>query len=111
MGTVMAVIGTAEEVLEENGLSRIESVTLEIGEVSGILPEFLRKCWGFATTRSRYAKDAKLIIEMLPAVTLCKDCGKEYETMTYGRECPHCGSSNTVLLCGNEYNIKEIEAM
>ena len=110
MGTVLAVLDTADKIIEENGLSSIESITLEVGEVSGILPEFLYKCWGFAVTRSKYAHDAELIIEMLPAVTACNDCGKEYETVTYGRTCPYCSSGNTVLICGNEYNIKEITA-
>ena len=27
------------------------------------------------------------------------------------RYCPYCGSENTFLITGNEYNIKEIEAM
>ncbi len=110
MGTVLAVLDTADKIIEENGLSAIESITLEVGEVSGILPEFLHKCWGFAITRSMYARNAELIVEMLPAVTVCNDCGTEYETVAHGRTCPHCGSDNTVLVCGNEYNIKEITA-
>lgn len=110
MGTVLTVLDTADSIIEENGLSGVESVVLEVGEVSGILPEFLHKCWGFATSRSRYAKHAELVVEMLPAVTVCRDCGGEYETVTYGKTCPHCGSGNTVLKCGNEYNIREIVA-
>ena len=33
-----------------------------------------------------------------------------YETVKYGRTCPHCGSGETYLLTGNECIIKEIEA-
>ena len=111
MGTVLAVLDTADKIIDDNNLTSIESIALEVGEVSGILPEFLHKCWGFAITRSKYAKGAELIVEMLPAVTVCNDCGREYETVTYGKICPHCGSNNTVLVCGNEYNIKEIVAL
>ena len=35
---------------------------------------------------------------------------KTYPTMEYKKICPHCGSENTFLVTGNEYNIKEIEA-
>ena len=31
--------------------------------------------------------------------------------MTYGKECPYCHSGSTFLITGNEYVIKEIEAM
>jgi hydrogenase nickel incorporation protein HypA/HybF len=31
--------------------------------------------------------------------------------MKYKKICPYCGSGNTFLVTGNEYNIKEIEAM
>ena len=52
-----------------------------------------------------------LRIEPIQAVTLCTDCGQEYSTVKYAKVCPRCGSENTYLLQGNEYAIKEIEAM
>lgn len=110
MGTVMFVIKTVEEVVQENNLSEVRSVTLELGEVSGILPEFITKCWDFAIRRSEHLKSAELVIKTLPAVTYCEECGETYPTVEYGKTCPHCGSGRTYLLKGNEYNIKEIEA-
>ena len=50
-------------------------------------------------------------IEELKAVTYCQDCRKTYPTMEFKKVCPYCHSENTFLLTGNEYNIKEIEAM
>ena len=55
-------------------------------------------------------KEAKLIVEKIPAITFCEDCKKTYATIEYGKICPHCGSELTYLLQGNEFNIKEIEA-
>lgn len=51
-----------------------------------------------------------MLIETLPAVTLCESCGKTYPTVTYAKVCPFCGSEKTHLETGNEINIKEIEA-
>lgn len=111
IGTLISVLRTVDDIIEENKLTEAKSVTLEVGEVSGILPEFLYKGWGFVTARSKYATGAELKVETLPARTVCRDCGEEYETVRYGKICPKCGSGNTVLLCGNEYNIKEIAAV
>jgi hydrogenase nickel incorporation protein HypA/HybF len=46
----------------------------------------------------------------IPAVTFCGSCGKTYETVKYGKECPYCHSEETWLVDGNQCVIKEIEA-
>ena len=50
------------------------------------------------------------LTETIPAVTLCEDCQKTYSTLEYKKICPYCGSENTYLSAGNEFNIKEIAA-
>jgi len=110
MGTVMYVIKQINEVCEENKLEKVGSVTLQVGEVSGIVPEYLVDFWKWAVKKEKYLADAELIIEQIDAVTQCGDCGKKYETVKYAKICPHCGSENTWLFTGNEYMIKEITA-
>lgn len=110
MGTVMYVIRTVNQVCEENRLSKVASVTLEIGEVSGILPEYIKNFWQWAVKKEKYLQETELVIEPIPAVTYCEGCGKTYETVKYGKICPYCGSEHTWLEKGNEYNIKEIAA-
>ena len=111
LGTVFYVIKQVEQLCVENNLSTVGSVTLEIGEVSGIIPKYVRDCWDWAIKDTTYLKNAELKIETLDAVTYCEDCGKTYPTVKYAKICPYCGSEHTYLLTGNEYNIKEIEAM
>ena len=110
LGTISYVIRTVEKLAEENSLSEIASVTLEVGEVSGIIPGYLTDYWQYARKKSELLRDTELKIETLPAVTYCEGCGKTYPTVQYAKICPHCGSAETWLLTGNEYNIKEIEA-
>lgn len=111
LGTVFYVISEVEKVCRENDLTKVGSVTLEIGEVSGIIPEYIVDCWNWAVKKSEFLKESELKIETLEAVTYCEDCEKTYPTMKYKKICPYCGSEHTYLLTGNEYNIKEIEAM
>ncbi len=111
LGVVFRVIETVESVAAENEIKDINSVTLQLGEVSTVIPEYLTDCWNWAVKRTEVMKQAKLIIEQIPAVTYCDDCGKEYATVTYGKTCPYCGSGNTWLKQGNEFIIKEIEAV
>ena len=108
MGTIMYVIKTVNEVCEENKVEKVQSVTLSIGEVSGILPEFLKDFWEYAIRSEKYLKDAELIIEPVKAETRCGKCGCLYPTVKYAKICPQCGSDETWLETGNEYEIKEI---
>ncbi|MBR5115482.1 MAG: hydrogenase maturation nickel metallochaperone HypA [Lachnospiraceae bacterium] len=108
LGVVFRVIDTVTETAKENDLSEIHSVTIRLGTVSGVIPEFLTDCWKWAVNRTELLKGAELIIEPIEAVTYCEDCGGSYDTVAHGRICPHCGSERTYLLTGNEFLIEEI---
>jgi hydrogenase nickel incorporation protein HypA/HybF len=111
LGVVFHIIRSVEQVVNENDLSEVRSVTLELGEVSTVIPSYLQDVWKWAViNRSEHMKDAELIIETIPAVTYCESCHKTYGTIEHGKTCPYCGGDDTYLLAGNEFNIKEIEA-
>ena len=110
LGVVFHVIESVENIGKENQLTKVPSVTLEVGEVSGVVPSYLTDCWKWAVERSDFMKGAALHFEKIPAVTFCEDCKEEYPTVKHGKTCPRCGSGNTYLLRGNEFVIKEIEA-
>ena len=110
LGIVFHMIKTVERIAEENALTSVSSVTLELGEVSGVVPHELTSCWNWAVAQTEVLKGAELKIETTPAVTLCESCNRTYPTVPQGRVCPLCGSEETVLVRGNEINLKEIEA-
>ena len=99
LGIIVHITKTLQGVAEENNLSEIASVTLEVGEVSAIVPDYLTDCWEY------YKKKFPLIEN-----AYCESCKETYPTVEYGRQCPHCGSWETYLVTGDECNIREIEA-
>lgn len=110
LSIVTYVIEQVDQIAKENQLADISSVTLEFGEVSGIVTDYLVDCWNWYAKKTPLIAHAELKCEIIPAVTWCDDCQSRYPTVQYGKTCPHCGSGNTWLLCGNEMNLKEIEA-
>ncbi|MCD8098382.1 MAG: hydrogenase maturation nickel metallochaperone HypA [Lachnospiraceae bacterium] len=108
LGIVTYVARSVERVAEENGIHRVAEVVLEIGEVSGIVADYLIDCWDYFRGRYTALSESSLRCETLKAVTWCDHCKKEYPTVQYGRVCPYCGSERTWLLTGNECNIREI---
>lgn len=109
LGVVFYVIDDVEKVAKENNVKRVHSVTLEVGEVSTVIPEYLMDCWNWAVKKHEILADCELRVERIDAVTYCEDCQKNYSTVEHGKICPYCKSENTYLLKGNEFNIKEIE--
>lgn len=111
LGTIIYVIDTIEKLAVEEKLTAVGSITLQVGEVSGIVPDYLSDFWLYARKKSELLKETELKIEKLDAVTYCQDRKKTYSPVQYGKECPYCKSGNTFLVIGNEFSIKEIEAM
>ena len=111
LGVVFHIMDSLEEVARENDVTRIQSVTVEVGEVSAVIPHYLTDCWQWAIKKRALLTGCEMKIEILPAVTWCDGCRSEYGTVAHGRICPNCGSEKTWLLRGNELNIKEIEVI
>ena len=110
LGIIMQVNKALIEIAAENNVQSIASVTLEIGEVSGIVPSYFEDCWKYFRQKSELLKQAELHLEMIEGVTYCNVCKQVYETKKYGKTCPFCHQEDTYLLQGNECTIKEIEA-
>ena len=50
LGVVFYVVKDVKKVAEENHVEKVSAVTLEIGEVSGILHDYLTDCWNCVET-------------------------------------------------------------
>ena len=110
MGIVLHVAKTLDETAKEQNLTKIGSVTLEVGEVSGIITDLFVDCWNYFKGRHPVLAESELKLVTIPAVTYCSACERTYETVKYGKECPYCHSMETWLLEGNQCYIREIEA-
>ena len=108
LGIVFHIINMVEKAAAEGKAASVASVTLELGEVSGVIPHELSSCWNWAVKKTEHMREAALVIETIPAVTFCEGCGQTYPTVPQGKTCPHCGSGETWLRQGNEIQLKEI---
>ena len=109
LGIVYHIISDVENVARANGVGRVSSVTLLLGEVSGVVPDLLLDAWRWAADKKPITEGSELIVEPVEAVTHCEACGRDYGTVEHGKACPHCGSGETYLLQGQEVMIKQIE--
>jgi hydrogenase nickel incorporation protein HypA/HybF len=89
------------------GGRKILSVTVEIGELSGMVPESVEFCFD-ACTRDTLMEGAWLVIERIPGRGRC-DCGVESPLHTYYDPCPACGGCALTVTAGEELSVRELE--
>ncbi len=66
LGIVFHIIRTVEDVAKQNKVARIRRVTLQLGEVSGVVESYLQDCWKWAAAKSEILPDAVLTVEHYP---------------------------------------------
>jgi hydrogenase nickel incorporation protein HypA/HybF len=105
----MSITESIVTICEQNaGGRRVVSVSLEIGQLSGIMPEAVEFCFE-ACTRDTLLEGADLRIERVPAVARCLDCRRESGVTSWFDACPGCGGYRMELLSGEELRVKELE--
>lgn len=107
IGVLIEVVKSVEKIAKENEVEKIESLVLQIGELSSMIPKYMKTLYPMAT-EGTILEGSNLEIEIIPANGLCKDCKKVYNLMDNNGMCPRCGNKNFELLSGKEFFIKEI---
>ena len=108
LGVAFHIADSVVKIAQENQASRVRRVTLEIGEVSTVIPSYLVDVWNWNCKRVPMLEGCELVTEQISAITYCTACGKTYPTVPQVKICPHCGSVETYLQQGNELEIKVI---
>jgi len=109
LGVVIEVVRTVEEFAKNNGVTKIDTLVLQIGELSSIIPQYVEACYP-AAVDGTLLQETKLKIEILPGNAICKKCNKVFNLLKSNNTCPNCGSKDREILSGKEFMIKEIIA-
>lgn len=109
LGVVIEVVKNVEIFAKKNDIKKIDTLVLQIGELSSMVPRYVEACYPAAVEGTLLQK-TKLKIEILPGNAICRKCNKVFNLIEYKNKCPECGSEEWELLCGKEFMIKEIIA-
>lgn len=86
----------------------VTRITLEIGQLSAILPDSIRFCFDVCA-QGTLLEGARLEIIEIPGRGKCRQCGYEMALeMPYGI-CDRCNSPGLDLVAGQELKITEME--
>ena len=86
----------------------IRSVMVDVGELSGVVPESLSFSFEVIVAGTPL-ESARLEIRRIPVIMRCPDCAAEIERETPVFECSGCGGKNLRMIAGNELQVREVE--
>jgi hydrogenase nickel incorporation protein HypA/HybF len=107
----MAIVQDIVETLGEAcGGKRVRRVMLEIGALSGVVPDAIASCFEVATTLDPEDPlyGAKLEITVIPGRGTCRACSTEVEMIDPLGECP-CGGLALDWTSGTRVSLRSME--
>lgn len=101
-------LATVFELAQKNAGTKVLSVQMRVGALSGVVPEALEFAFE-ALTPGTPAEGARLEVERVPAVCYCNACLAEAELAELEFSCPRCQGTDIKLVRGREFELTGIE--
>ena len=108
MGIMAEVLESAHSAAAEAGAYKANSITLEIGEMTEVVPDALEFAFE-ALSPGTILEGATLEIRMISPKSHCSECDTTYEHDRFQMVCPNCGSMVVEMLQGRELHIKSMD--
>ncbi len=104
----LAAESILQEYQEEKNAPAVISISVEVGEMSNVLPEYLQKYYP-RVVKGTILEGSKLLTIPVAARILCEDCGNEYHPeKEHEYLCPRCKSARGKILSGRGVTLSEI---
>lgn len=90
------------------GATKIHSLKLRVGELSGVVPEALEFAFD-AVVKGTIAQAAQLEIDYIPIVCHCSNCNLDFQPANLFYECHQCHKISIDVVRGRELEIASLE--
>ena len=94
--------------LPKHNLTKVESISLRIGEMRQVVPDALY--FGFeCLSKNTPLEGAEVKIENIPIKGRCRQCSYEFILENWLENCKKCGQNHVEIISGKELEIAEFE--
>jgi hydrogenase nickel incorporation protein HypA/HybF len=108
MAIAMEVLKIVNEHLPQDQPVKIKAIRLKVGKLTAVVPESFKFCME-VVTKDTPAEGAEIVIEDVPLLVECGDCGVQSELKEALFVCPKCESLNLKVISGRDLFIESIE--
>ena len=110
MSIALSIVDIVAEEARREGATSVRQVVVEVGELSGVMPEALAFCYDEATCGTG-AEGSKLVIEPVKAEALCRECHERFAPSYRVFTCPFCEGLDCVVVAGEELAVTSMEVV
>lgn len=107
IGVVRQVLKTVEAFAMENNLERIDTIVLEIGDLSLVIPKYVEDIYKVIIKGTPF-EYTKLKIEVEEGQGICRYCKRAFPIVKNEGYCPRCGKRNADVISGRDFIVKEV---
>ncbi|HNY92159.1 MAG TPA: hydrogenase maturation nickel metallochaperone HypA [bacterium] len=90
---------------EARKLERISQIVLQIGPMSGIMPDALQFAYD-SLREGTQLEGTELVIHSAELTTCCRHCLHLFDSRLMHTRCPRCGSEELQIMGGDEFFIQ-----
>lgn len=108
IGMLYSAAETAVEYADSNGLDEVNLISLELGELAGVVPNVFTEYFDYVKEQFPKLKNAHLELKVIPGEAVCSDCGSMYNVMKTEGKCPRCQSRDKTIISGRDIRLMSI---
>ena len=105
---VESLLALALEKAGEEKAKKIISISLVVGELSGVLEEAVDSYFSFLS-RNTIAAQASLVYTHIPIQLHCRNCDTVFRPEKFNFRCPNCREQQVEIISGRELYIDSME--
>ncbi len=102
------IVKIAEENALSHGATRIERISLVVGELSGFIGDSIHMYFDILA-KDTLAEGAQLDITYIKPQLKCTKCKSFFYRSRFSFECPDCGGMGAPTEIGKEFYVKDID--
>jgi hydrogenase nickel insertion protein HypA len=98
------------ELAEKNNMTRVVTITMEIGPLSGVVEDSFRFGFDILSKEDELIRDAELILNTTAVIYRCSECGAtQHSTGERPDNCTMCGEVFLLAEGGDELILQKVE--
>ena len=108
LSLAVGIVDQVKNVAKREKFNKVSSINIEIGELSGVIPESLKGALSIAVLDT-ILENTAINFDIISGLAICKECKTEYELHSFADECPKCNGYLKTIIKGKELLIKSID--
>ncbi|GBC83868.1 Hydrogenase/urease nickel incorporation protein HypA [bacterium HR11] len=109
LSIMQALVDTIEDLVRRHRAQRVVRLVVEVGEMSNVIPMYLRNAFLAFREVKPFLAQAELEIRFVPLRLRCESCGFEFQPQGYRYRCVECGATRVRVIQGEELLLRDVE--